>query len=381
MTRWSRRLAWAPLALLLLTACPAGSAGPAPRRAVAAWVQAAPPAVLAGSVDLSAAVGSVPSSATAAVAEPDGGADVVVTPDDPALPPRLVTLDSALDPVAAVTLPQLRHLWGLQRLPGGGVLLAGDVGTGLGFAVVDPRTGAQRDVVVRPPGAAAMAGSSLLSPDGGTVYLLLGEELLAVDVASGAVVADRDLSDDVGAVSGSALPAYATWLVPTLGGVGLVFDAWPDESSAAVPALLAFGPDLTPVPSAGVLGGLSGSVAAVVTAADGTLFLTVSRADGAHLLALPTGEEEPTSLVRLESSVLGYALAVDPWQGWAMTPAPGGVQAVNLVTGGSRRVDVGCSLDGTVRALAPGRRPTTVLAAGRCDAPAVGRPMLWTVEL
>lgn len=336
--------------------------------------------MLAGSVDLSAAVGGVPASATAAVAEPDGGADVVVTPDDPGLPPRLVTLGSTLDPLTAVAVPELRRLWGLQRLPNGAVLLAGEVGAGLGFAVVDPRTGAQRTVVVRPPGDEAMAGSSLLSPDGGTVYLLLGEELLAVDVASGAVVADRDLSDDVGAVSGSVLPAYATWLVPALGGVGLLFDAWPDETGAAVPALLAFGPDLTPVPSAGLLDGASGSIAAVATAADGTLFLTVSRPDGAHLLALPAGEEA-TALVRLESSVLSYALAVDPWQGWAMTPAPGGVQAVNLVTGSSRRVDVGCSLDGTVRALAPGHRPTTVLTPGRCDAPAAGTPMLWAVEL
>jgi hypothetical protein len=145
--------------------------------------------------------------------------------------------------------------------------------------------------------------------------------------------------------------------------------------------VLAFAPDLTPIPSEGVLTGFSGSVAAVATAADSTLFLTVSRSDGSHVLALPAGDEGATALVRLDPSVPGYALDVDPWQGWAMTPAPGGVEAVNLVTGGSRRVDVGCALDGTVRALAPGRRPTSVLAAGRCDAPADGTPMLWAIEL
>lgn len=383
MTRWARRLAWAPLALLLLTACPAGggSAGPGTRRAVAAWAQAAPAAVLTGAVDLSAASGGVPASATAAVAEPDGGADVVVTPDDSGLPVRLVTLDAALRPIAAVAVPELDRLWDLYGLPDGSVLLAGELRAGLGFALLDPRTGAHRDVVVRPPADGPMSGGSLLSPDGRTVYLLLDDELVAVDVASGAVVAHRDLTDDVGAVSGWQLPAYATWLVAAPAGVGLVFDAWPDETDAAVPAVLAFGPDLVPVPSAGVLNGPSGSVAAVATAAGGTLFLMVSGADGAHVLALPAGEEEATTLVRLDPSVLGYALAVDPWQGWAMTPAPGGVQAVNLVTGGSRRVDVGCALDGTVRALAPGRRPTSVLAAGRCDAPATGTPMLWAVEL
>lgn len=383
MARWSRRVAWVPLALLLLTACPAGdrSAAPAPRRVTAAWGQAVPPAALSGVVDLSVAVGGVAGSATAAVAQPDGGADVVVVPDDTALPVQVVALDAGLAPIGAVAVRQLHRLWDVHGLPGGGVLIAGSFDAGLGFAVVDPRAGTQRDVVVRPPVFRRIAGGSLPSPDGRTVYLLMGDELLAVDVASGAVRADRNLGDDVGAVSGNDLPSYGSWLVPAPAGVGLVFDAWPDESPDDTPAVLTFGPDLVPVPSAGVLTDLSGSVDAVATAADGALFVTVSRPDGARLLTVPSGDGEASAAVRLAWPAMAYALAVDPWQGWVMTPAPGGVQAVNLVTGGSRRVDLGCAVNGTVRALSPGRRTTTVLVAGRCDAPAAGTPMLWTVEL
>ena len=383
MARWSRRVAWAPLALLLLTACPAGdrSAAPAPRRVVAAWAGSVPPAVLSGVADLSAAVGGVPGSATAAVAEPDGGVDVVVVPDDAALPVQVVALDAGLTPIGAVAVTQLRRLWDVHGLPGGGVAVAGNFEAGVGFAVVNPRTGTQRDVIVRPPVFRRIAGGSAASPDGRTVYLLLGSELLAVDVASGAVRADRDLGDDVGAVSGNGLPSYGAWLVPVPAGVGLVFDAWPDESPDDAPAVLAFGPDLAPVPSAGVLTDLSGSVDAVATAADGGLFLTVSRPDGARLLTVPSGDAEASVAVRLAWPAMAYALAVDPWQGWVMTPAPGGVQAVNLVTGGSRRVELGCGKHSTVSALSPGHRPTTVLVAGRCEAPAAGRPMLWTVEL
>lgn len=376
-------MAWAPLALLLLTACPAGdrSAAPAPRRMVTALAGSVPPAVLSGVVDLSAAVGGVPGSATAAVAEPDGGVDVVVVPDDAALPVQVVALDSALKPAGAEAVSHLRRLWDVHGLPGGGVVVSGNFDSGLGFAVVDPRTGTQRDVVVRPPVFRRMAGGSLPSPDGRTVYLLVGDELLAVDVASGAVRADRNLGDDVGAVSGNSLPSYGSWLVPAPAGVGLVFDAWPDESPDDTPAVLTFGPDLEPVPSAGVLTDLSGSVDAVATAADGGLFLTVTRPDGARLLAVPTGDAEASVAVRLAWPAMAYALAVDPWQGWVMTPAPAGVQAVNLVTGGSRRVELGCGKHGTVSALSPGRRPTTVLVAGRCEASGAGTPMLWTVEL
>jgi hypothetical protein len=395
MTRWARRLAGPALALLLLTGCPAGDrptgrAGAPARQTAPVWAQAAPAAVVRTAVDLSAALPGVPGTTTAVVATPDGGADVVVTPDDPAGAPRLVVLDRGLTPVASLPVPGLRRAWSVRALPGGAVLLAGELRTGYGLVVVDPASGAQRAAVVAPLGAGVAEGGAVLSADGRTVRLLISvdggrSELVAVDVASGTVLAERDIAADVGAVSARPLAPYAAWLLPGLrDGVGLLFSGRPDDAATAtVPTLLRFGADLTPVEAPGPLTDLatSAAVGAAVGGGEDAVFLTVSRRDGAWLLGLSPERATATALVRLESEVYGWALAVDPWNGWAILPAPGGLTAVNLVTGGSSRVDLGCRLDTTVGTLARGPTGNVVLAAGACEDPRPGTPMLWAVQV
>ena len=161
-------------ALLLLTGCPASPpAAEAPAIPSSAPVlsgrptgpplpvYAGPPAdappsagpltSVRGAVDLTPAIPGFFSRAEAAVPAPDGGAYVVVTPEQAGAEPQLVTVAGGVFTFArSVPIPTIADVSSLHLLPDrtlvitGRLQLPGVPRGGYGFHVVDPVTGAAR---------------------------------------------------------------------------------------------------------------------------------------------------------------------------------------------------------------------------------------------
>ena len=188
----------------------------------------------------------------AAVAAPDGGAYVLLSPADRDLPQSLVTVGADFSIAGSVPLPRVEDVWGLHLLPDGAVAVTGRTAEGYGLEVVDPATGAVRTTTLAPAGARtdAESGRSTMAPGSSTLYLFLTvqsgdggrEELFAVDAASGQVLADRDLADDVAAASQYPVGRQLAGLVARPGGgATLVFDASPTEvAEDRIPTLLTY---------------------------------------------------------------------------------------------------------------------------------------------
>jgi hypothetical protein len=341
-------------------------------------------------VDLTSATPGTFARVVAAVAAPDGGAFALLSPTDRTLPQSLVTLRG--DAIAAVVpAPRVEDVWGLHLLDDGSVAVTGQLpDEGYGLRVVDPATGDGRTTVLLRAGddVRSSTGRSALSPDGRRLSVFLSvvtdagvrEALLVVDVATGRVRAERDVSDDVAAVSTYPVGDQIAGLLPRpSGGVTLVFDASPTEvPEDRIPTLLRYDADLEPVGGAARATGLSegAETQSVAGTADGTAFLLVAVEDGSWLLAVPDGGGAGPLLAQLEDRVYGYALLVEPAQVWAALPSPVGVRAVDLTTGDPlgplgfecyRRLDV--------RDLYPA--VTGALAIGECDSPREDTQFLW----
>lgn len=414
MTRW-RRPAAAVLAaglLLALAGCPAGDEDPPPAPTPSADVlparptdpttdlpaytgppaggpaSAGPLARVRAAVDLTPATPGSFARVVAAVATPDGGAHALLSPADRALPQTLVTVrDDAL--AGTVPLPRVEDVWGVHLLDDGTVLVTGRLADeGYGLRVVDPVSGAVRTSAVLPAGddVRASTGSSALA--GPRVHLFLSvttdagirEQLLAVDVATGRVEAERDLGDDVAAVSAYPVRDQLAGLLPRPdGGVTLVFDASPTEvPEDRIPTLVRYDPDLEPAGAAVSATDLSegAETQSVAGAADGTVFLLVAVEEGSWLLAVPDRGGAGPLLAQLEDRVYGYALVVEPAQVWAGLPSPVGLRPVDLTTGEALRpVGFGCYRRLDVRDLYPA--PTGALAIGECDSPREDTQVLW----
>ncbi|MFP5371255.1 MAG: hypothetical protein ACLGI3_10980 [Actinomycetes bacterium] len=424
-----RRLAALPLAgVLLLTGCPApppsaeplppppspstSAARPTPARPVyegpppGAPPSAGPLTTLRASVDLTPAMPGHFSRAEAAVAAPDGGAYVVVSPErrpgrspEPSPPQQLVTVAGAGGGFAltrSVPIPAVADVSAVHLLPDGAVAVSGRLqdagvpGGGYGFHVVDPATGAGRTTTVPyGEGAVSSFGHSALSPDGRTMYLFLSvatrtgvrERLIAVDAVTGAVVAARDLRGAVAAVSEAPAGHEVAGLVPRPGGgVTLAFDAAPDPiRRERVPTLLTFGADLQPGGEPVGVTTLSegGETQAIAAGADGTVFLVVEVTEGAWILAVPDAGIAGPVLVQLADHLYDYALAVEPAQVWGLLPAYEGVRAVDLTTEEIRGpVGVGCPGQ-DVRGLVAA--PEGALVIGQCNSPRTRTQMLWFI--
>jgi hypothetical protein len=326
----------------------------------------------------------------AAVATPDGGAHVLLSPADRDLPQSLVTVAGDFSIAGSVRLPRLDDVWGLHRLPDGAVAVTGRTAEGYGLEVVDPASGAVRTTTLAPAGARtdAQSGRSSLAPDSSTVYLFLTvqsgddirEELFAVDAASGRVLAERDLADDVAAASQYPVGRQLAGLVARPGGgATLVFDASPTEvAEHRIPTLLTYDAALQPVGRPVRATGLAegAETKAVAGAADGTVFLLVAVRDGAWLLGIPDGGGAGPLLAQLEDRIFSYALVVEPAQVWAVLPAPTGTLALDLTSGelrGPLALDCTPKLD--VRALYPAT--AGALMIGECDTPREDTQMLW----
>jgi hypothetical protein len=353
---------------------------------------------LRAAVDLTPAMPGYFSRAEAAVASPDGGAYVVVSPEQlPAPPQQLVTVSGAAGGFAitrSVPIPEVADVAALHLLPDGSLAVTGRLqvpgvpGGGYGFHVVDPVTGAARTTTFPyDTGAVSSFGRSAVAPDGRTMYLFLSvvteratrERLVAVDPLTGAVLAERGLGDDVAAVSRIPAGSEVSGLVARPGGgVTLAFDATPEATrSERIPTLLFFDAQLAPVGEPVGVTTLSegGETQAVAAGADGTVFLVVEVTEGAWIMAVPDAGGAGPVLVQLADHLYDYAFAVEPAQVWALLPAYEGARAVDLTTGEVRGpVGVGCPGQ-DVRAIVPAAEGAVLI--GDCNSPRTRTQMLW----
>jgi hypothetical protein len=348
-------------------------------------------------IDLTAAAPDTHSSVRFAAATPDGGAYVLLTPGDSLLPPRLGTVPPGGTRVSSSLPVGLDDVWGMHLLADGEVVLTGglsptwDTPHAYGFAVVDPGRGDVRTTVVVPfgPPPALATGRSALGPDGRTLYLFLSvsvgagprERLVEADALSGRVLSDRDLSNDLAAVSQTLPEDGAVGLVPRpRGGVTLIVDATPDATRPQhIPTLLSYDAGLRPARAAVRV--TSAAEAAVTQAfaggIDGTVFLLARVATGAWLLAVPDGGGAGPVLVSLADATDASALVVEPAQVWGLVPAPAGARAVDLVHGVVRPpIALGCP-GAQVRDMVPASRGIGALLIGEC---AGAVPMLWELR-
>jgi hypothetical protein len=286
----------------------------------------------------------------------------------------------------------------MHRLMDGTVAVSGQLPAdggpgGYGFQVVDPVGGAVRTTTLVPyrNGTTFASGRSVLDPTGRTLYLFVtaaagidvDERLLAVDVATGRVLAERDLGREVAAASEYPVSRQLAGLVARPGGgVTLVFDASPTAIAAdRIPTLLTFDPQLQPVGAPVLVTHLleGAETQAVAAGIDGTVFLLVEVTGGTWLLAVPDGGGAGPVLAQLEDRIYDYALMVEPAQVWALLPAPEGARAVDLTTGEAHdRLRLGCAPRLDVRDIVPAATEGTgALLIGQCDTPRVPTPMLW----
>jgi hypothetical protein len=352
-----------------------------------------PLTALRGTVALPAPDGAA-AVATGAVGTADGGAHVLVTPSNDRPGQSLVTVDGRYAVTGAVPLPGLGPAWDVHLLPDGRVLISGEFRTGVpgyGFVAIDPVTGrAQRSLVIPfEEGTSLANGRSVLSPDGATVYLLLGtyvEErrlslLVAADVATGRLLGGRDLFEEVRAASTTPISPFSIWLFARPdGGAAVLFDALPRDTFLLTPTLLRYDAALEPTGAAVFLTDRSGNAEtqAAAEAGDGTLVVSTEVQNGHRLLVLPPGGREATPLLDLPGRTFDYALTVEPALGWALLPDRSGARAVDLATGGVTPVDLRCGSGLEVRDLVPAARGDGgALIIGRCDDPRPGTPMVW----
>jgi hypothetical protein len=354
---------------------------------------------LRATVDLTAATPGVFARAVSAVATPDGGAVVVLSPRERDLEHRVVTVGPGPDGVGitqSVPMPRMPDVWGSHLLADGdlvvvGLVSVGDEG-GPGIQVVDPATGDVRTTVLIPleDGTVSATGRSAMLPGSPTLYVVVTvevrddvqEQLFAVDVPTGRVVAEQDLADDVGAASQFPMGRQLAGLVPRPGGgATIAFDASPtDVEELRIPTLLAFDADLEPDGGAVRTTDLAegAETQAVSGTPDGTVFLLVEVDEGGWVLAVPDGGGAGPLVAQIDDRIYTYALVVEPAQVWSLLPAEEGVRAIDLVSGDvAEPVRFGCSPRLDVRALLPA--PGGALVIGECDTPREDTQLLWIV--
>jgi hypothetical protein len=357
-----------------------------------------PLTVLHAAVDLTPATPTVFSVPSAAAATPDGRVLVLLSPVADARP-RLATVSAQGVLTGAVDLPPFTRLDDLHALPDGRAVVVGELGPvddatgGYGLAVVDPVTGsAQTTVAVRfDPSVVIPYGRSAVSADGSRAYLFVTEigrrqefpeQLVAIDLGTGQVIARRELTDDIAGVSAFPARFEAAGLVPRPdGGVRLLLDASPVAARLErLPTLLAFDQDLEPDGDAVRLTDLAegAETQTVATGADGTVFVVVVVRDGDWVLAVPDGGGAGPVLAQFPDPTHDYALEIEPAQEWALLPSLDGVRAIDLRTGEQPPpLDLGCDGGLHVRGIVPSAAGAAVF--GECGAVAQRTAMLWLV--
>jgi hypothetical protein len=243
------------------------------------------------------------------------------------------------------------------------------------------------EVIPFEEGTELASGSSVLSPDGQTITLFLSsfvdgrqlDLLMSAGASDGRILGGRDLSEEVREVSESGVGPWSTWLFAGPdGGLSLVFDAYPPGVGiVGVPTLLRYDRALEPVGGPVALTGSADAarVRAAAAAPDGTVFVRAVVPDGSTLIELSPAGTSSTRRLELPEPADDDALVVDPAQGWALVPAVEGARTVDLATGGSASVDVGCAPG--VDQLLPGLGGVSALMVGRCGPRGATVPTLW----
>lgn len=415
MRQRRRRLVGSCLALALLSACtadaepveraespsaspsPSPSSEPPPSTAPATPVDAGPPVApavrLRAAVDLSGDEALADAEPTTAVAAPDGGAYVVLTPPERSRPHLLATVTPDDGVVRTVPMPRLDPLWDAHLLPDGRLLASGQLRgrePGYGFVVVDPVSGEARTSVVIPyeEGTGLAHGRSAVGADGRTVHLLLSTDvrgrrldlLEAVDVDSGQMAWGRDLFAEVRSVSAYPITLFSTWLFPRPGGgVAVLFDAFPDEGDwGGIPTVLSYDDTLEPAGPPVSLTTLAdrAQIQAAAATPEGTVVVSAETPEGQLLLVVPGDGGPPRRALELPGRTYDNVLAVEPGGQWIVLPAARGARAVDLATGGTTPLDLGCPPPPDVRVMAP-TDDGGALLLGECDEPEPGTPTLW----
>jgi hypothetical protein len=358
---------------------------------------AGPLLTLRAAVDLTSATPRVFARAQAAVGAPDGGAYVVLTPADADLPQQLATVGGPDDGYAitgTVPMPRVADVWGVHVLGDGAVVVVGDLAevAGYGAVVLDPASGTARTVPVVPASDGTMSADGRTALLGTLLYVFVTvetgagplERLAVADLATGRVLAVRDVVAEVAMASQLPISRQMGGLVPRPGGgVTLAFDASPTPvAQDRIPTLLTYDAGLVPVggPVRATDLAEGGEIQAVSGAPDGTVFLAVEVRDSTWVLAVPDLGGAGPVLAQLEDRLYDYALVVEPAQVWGLVPAQEGARAVDLTTGevqGPLRLGCGPHLD--VRHAVPGGDGVGAVLMGECDTPREDTQMIWLV--
>lgn len=286
----------------------------------------------------------------------------------------------------------------MHVLDDGTVLVAGmfefpqDVSQGAdyGFVVVEPGSGEVREaVVLAAEGSSSGVGDSALSTDGRTLFAYRHEDgapgtdhrLVAVDVATGTLVAEHDVRADP-ATAGYGWLDFRGIAPGADGGVRVLVRAGeqPGVEGMTAPLVLSYGPDLQPV-GAPVQLTEPGDVrpAVVPGATDGTLFAVVDEGSGGQVFAVPPGAGEGIPLVRGTPIDWLARQAVDPGQQWLTIPLMRGAASIDLTAAESAEpVDTGCREGQGVRWTVPGSDGTTFLL-GSCSIAETSHETVWVV--
>jgi hypothetical protein len=393
------------LAAVLLSGCPApvtGAERPAEAPSVTSDrdhtgpVTVAAPggeAAISPTITADLEAGAEPDDSAIDVASTSEGEAVVLlgeTAQGPAT--RLVSVSAEGSIGRSVPVRGLDFAWDLHLLPDGRALITGILSgaDAVGFSVVDRSDGSARPVTTLPLDDAGrpVIGASTLSPDGRTVWLysstLVDDRyeylLTGHDVTTGALVAARDLFLEVRDINLPEVQLDPAGLVATSRGeVVLAVNAVPRGAPpVSFPALLVFDTALEPLGEPISLAPRESALVAqsLVVAPDGTLVVLVRGYPVSALITLAPGVWVPERRLELPGPRYADAVAVD--SGRALLPGPAGARSIDLTTGATTVVELGCPGTVTTRAL-ENSATGGVWVLGGCFEEGVPPATLWRV--
>jgi hypothetical protein len=328
------------------------------------------------------------------VGTPDGGVRVLLGEPPLGPPTGLVTVSpqgAVSDPVA---VSGLSKSWDLHALADGTVVVSGRLAEedAAGYVRVDPRTGAVRAVAAVPLAERTqrVEGFSTLSDDGRTVFLYVlttladrNTELLeGWDLGTDELVSARDLFSEMRGLAWPFVDPDPVGLAPLPdGGVALVTNLWQPDG-AYLPILFPYDAGLLPTRAPLVLApvGSDRTARALAAGSDGAVLVLLRGSPSSTLLRVTpdTGEVSP----RIAVPGFGFTgqLVTDPDGTTALLTAAAGARLIDLTTGSTTEVDVGCPQVTTVIALVTTGADHRAVVLGGCATDGRLDPTLWRVR-
>ncbi|MFP5371430.1 MAG: hypothetical protein ACLGI3_11875, partial [Actinomycetes bacterium] len=252
------------------------------------------------------------------VGTPDGGAVALLGEALPATATRAVRVSPEGEPGVPLAVPAFAPAWNVHALPDGTIVVTGRLldEDAVGYAVLDPATGAARTVAAVPLDRAThdVVGDSAVSPDGRTMWLYSGMLvdgtyaylLTGHDLRTGGTVAARDLFGELRATHAADQRLDVVGLTGTRAGtVILAVNAFrPRHAPFWSPMLLVYDTALDPRPGPVELAGAGARVTAtaLAMAADGTALVLLRGWPVSTLVALPPGAQAPEPHLEMSGS-------------------------------------------------------------------------------